>query len=206
MKRLTPLLFILVLFCTFGVVVSASERGFFGRPPQTQAETPSTPHVSLRPASQALIPTDYVTVAVNIADVEHLFGLKLRLLFDPEIVIVADAQEAEPGVQILPGEALVPFYEQHNQADNALGIIDLEGVLLDTIDGPQPVTGTLDLALITFQGVGFGSTKIELETVELARGVQQAITPTVGSPAHITVLSTLFSHQISLPLTLRDAK
>lgn len=199
MKRLIPFTFILLMVLALGIATQA-------QPAQPQAhlgkETPETT-VYLEPMAQTLIPSDYVTVAVKVADVEGLFGLKLQIHFDTQIVTVSDANEAQQGVQILPGDFIVPFFQQENDADNALGVIDFEGIM-DVTAGARPVSGSGTLAIVTFQGVGLGSTKIELATVQLAPQGTQEIPSQIGPPAHIYVLDKELSQKIYLPLLLRN--
>lgn len=60
-------------------------------------------------------------VEVWVEDVEELYGLDIRLSFDPSVVEVVDADEGTDGLQIQPGELLNLDFVLRNTADNEAG-------------------------------------------------------------------------------------
>jgi len=62
-------------------------------------------------------------VAVRIEDVQALYGLDIRLSFDPAVVEVVDADPNTSGIQLSPGDLLALDFSIRNTADNAEGTI-----------------------------------------------------------------------------------
>lgn len=143
--------------------------------PSRQAETA----VSIQPATQSLKVGDTTTVEVRIDNVDNLFGVDLRLGFDPSVVTVVDSNPLVPGEQIEPG----PFLDisegkgfvVDNSADNTAGTITYIATLLSPT---SPVAGSGALIRITFEGVAEGSSPITLESVLLSDAKAEQIPAT----------------------------
>ena len=171
--------------------------------PSAEGESVS---IHFAPLEQEVAPSDYVTMTVEIANAEDLFAVEVRIRFDPQIVIVDDAQHAKSGIQILPGPFMQAPYEAENSADNAAGLIDFD-FLVDFTVGAQPVSGSGTLAIITFQSIGFGTTAISFETVvvhkQIAGSSSPPFKPGIGGDAEITVVPSYVS-SVYLPVALRN--
>lgn len=89
------------------------------------------------------------TVAVRIEDVEALYGLDIRLGFDPEVVEVVDADPNAEGVQLSPGDLLSYDFSIRNTADNAEGTA---WFAMTQVNPSEPVTGSGTAFSVTFKG------------------------------------------------------
>jgi hypothetical protein len=161
--------------------------------------------VSIQPPAQTINVGDTTTVDVQIDNVPDLFGVDLRLSFDPSIVKVVDSNPLVPGDQIEPG----PFLDisggkgfiVENSADNAAGTIIYAATLLS----PAPaVNGSGVLIRITFEGLAEGTSQIKLDSVLLsdpkaeevpatkqdgAISVEEEVPPTETPPTGNVVIS-----------------
>ena len=127
------------------------------------------------PTAQIFIDPDRVQVftgnteltLVGVKTAAAVFQIELRLVFDPLIVAVVDANPNEDGVQIALEPALV---EQgvtvvHNQADNESGIIEL-ALLKSWPDTPIDVG--YGLGAITWLGLNEGIAEVTTSEARLA--------------------------------------
>ena len=73
--------------------------------------------VRIDPPSAQLRIGESVTLDIVVADVQDLYGLDVRLAFDPAQVEVLDADPEKEGVQIQPGDSLYPDFMVRNQAE-----------------------------------------------------------------------------------------
>ncbi len=135
--------------------------------------TISPPQVSLTcPATQK--------VDILIGDVEQLFGVDLKVSFDPNVVEVVDADVNAPGVTVQPGnlpdvsggQGLV----QENTVDVATGTINYAAIRLAPA---QPQDGSGIIASVTFKAIGSGTTVIKLAAVALADATALPISATL---------------------------
>lgn len=94
-------------------------------------------------------------VDLYVQDVTNLYGLQLRIDFDPTIVQAVDMDAIFPGVQILPlVNFLVPGFIVEREANNITGIVEYSMTQLD----PQPpANGSGGVARIVFQPLKAGS-------------------------------------------------
>jgi hypothetical protein len=148
----------------------------------TQEET----SVFILPDTQ-VVPVDGETeVEVRVSNVSNLYGVEFHLSFEAEMMEVIDADPATDGIQINPGDLLVPGVSANvtslNQADNVEGTIDLAMTL---VTGDEPVSGSGILATIGLSCISQGSTEIIFENpvdgqapVKLADGDGKPITVT----------------------------
>ncbi|MFQ5593114.1 MAG: LysM peptidoglycan-binding domain-containing protein [Anaerolineae bacterium] len=133
--------------------------------PDQQTET----IVSIQPPAQTINVGDTTTVDVQIDNVSDLFGVDLRLSFDPSIVKVVDSNPLVPGDQVEPGAFLDisggKGFVVDNSADNTAGTITYAATLLSPA---SPVSGSGPLIRITFEGIGEGTSAIKLDSVLLS--------------------------------------
>lgn len=66
---------------------------------------------------------DVVTVTLEVSGADNFMGGELHLLFNPNILEVVDAVEAEPGTQIIPGDYPAGCWVICNKVDNTKGKI-----------------------------------------------------------------------------------
>ncbi len=117
-----------------------------------------------------------VTVTVLVENAPQIYGADVRLLFDPNVLEVVDADDSQAGVQLEPGDFInfdQAFILQH-QVDNQAGSIDYALALLNPA---PPVQGDGLLARVTFRVKVDGQTAIHLESGQLGTQTGETITP-----------------------------
>jgi len=132
--------------------------------------------VSVQPAETHLTCGESAEVKIEISEVENLFGVDLKVSYDPAVVEVVDANATTPGKQIqqgdLPdvsgGQGLI----QVNTVDEGNGTASYAAVRLN----PAPAqSGTGTIAAINFKGKAAGTTAVTLASVILADRNARAI-------------------------------
>lgn len=173
------LLSLLVVLAVAGYVVTGTAFAA----PSRQGET----LVSIQPAAQTIQVGETTTVDVQIQNVDNLFGIDLRLTFDPSIVNVVDSNPLVPGEQVEPGAFLDisegKGFVVDNSADNTTGEIAYIATLLSPA---SPVSGSGTLIRITFEGVAEGTSPVTLESVLLSDAKAEQI-PATTEDGSITV-------------------
>jgi len=113
------------------------------------------------------------SVTIYVQDVVDLFGLDVRMRFDPAYVQVVDADPATPGVQIQPLSGfLSPDFVVRRIADNETGLIRYA---LTQVAPSPPASGSGAVARIDLYGVQPGTLTIPFPQVELVRRDGSAI-------------------------------
>lgn len=108
-----------------------------------------------------------VSVTIYVQDVVDLYGLDVRLMFDPATVQVVDADPATAGVQIQPLSGfLSPDFVVRRSADNTTGLVRYAAT---QVAPSQPVNGSGAVARIDLRGVQPGAITVPFTQVELAR-------------------------------------
>jgi hypothetical protein len=142
--------------------------------------------VFIQPGAQ-VVPVDGETeIEVRVADVDNLFGVEFHLSFDADMIEVIDADPVADGIQISPGDLLVPGVSANitslNQVNNGQGMIDFAMTL---VAGDMPVSGSGVLANIGLRRLSQGTAEIIFENpvdgqapVKLADGDGKPITVT----------------------------
>jgi len=121
--------------------------------------------LSIDPASNTVAVGAATTVDIHIANVTGLSGIDVDLTFDPALLEVVDADSSKDGVQIQLGTFLSPDFVQANAVDQAAGTISLAFVRTPPRD---PVSGSGDLATITFRGKANGASAVAFAGVALS--------------------------------------
>jgi hypothetical protein len=118
LKRIYCLLFFLILLLALAIP----------NPAASQTETVATVRIS--PPVVALAPGEGATIEVWVDDVESLFAFDLEIIFDPDYLLVKDANLDEVDIQVHQGDFLETQAGKYqivkNQADNQLGTIKFE--------------------------------------------------------------------------------
>lgn len=105
--------------------------------------------VRLAPQPASVGEGQTAAVEVRIDNVQNLYGLDIRLSFDPTIVEVVDADPNLAGVQVRPGDLLKPDFVVKNVADNAQGTV---WFALTQFNPSTEVTGSGTAFTLTFKG------------------------------------------------------
>ncbi|HLF26588.1 MAG TPA: LysM peptidoglycan-binding domain-containing protein [Anaerolineae bacterium] len=120
--------------------------------------------VRVDPAATTIAQNQSVTVSIKIDNVTNLGGAEIHLAFNPNVLEVLDADQAQAGAQIANGGMLSPDFTALNMADNALGTIDFD---VAQINKPG-VNGNGTLVIINFRGKAGGTSPITFRGIQAA--------------------------------------
>jgi hypothetical protein len=112
---------------------------------------------------------------IKVINITNLYGVDLRLIYDPNIVDVVDADPSKPGVQVATDYFFegVQFFVAQNEAKD--GVIRFSA----TRQSPAPpFTGTGGLIKITWTSKMTGETPVIFESLKLSDPNGQSITAT----------------------------
>ena len=146
--------------------------------------------VRVEPSGQEIEVGDIVTVSVVISQVVNLYGVDLRMTFDPAVLMVSDADGGTSGVQIIPGPLLTAqgpgtYQVFINEAINATGNITYVSFMLNPA---VPITGTGVLAQVRFQAKAPGISPLAFADTRLA-DIDGYPIAYAADPASVTVLT-----------------
>lgn len=105
--------------------------------------------VVVSPASALVGEGQTTAVEVRVENVQNLYGLDIRIAFDPAVVEVVDADTTQTGIQVRPGDLLSVDFIIRNTADNAQGTI---WYALTQLNPSEPVSGSGTVFIILFKG------------------------------------------------------
>jgi hypothetical protein len=117
------------------------------------------------PPVLSVIPGQQGTVHLLVEDVQGLYGLELRLTFDPEIVKVTDADPDVFGIQIKPADCWKNGFVAVNRVENGDGRIDFAATRLRP---EQAISGTLEILTITFDSRVIGASALKVVSAILS--------------------------------------
>ncbi len=132
------------------------------------AAAQGTATVGLEVLSTPVQVGDTINVNIRIGNVSNLFAAEVHLTFDTAWLQVLDDDDAQTGVQILPGSLFPstrPSYVAQNRADQTAGTVDFAMTLLDPA---TPVSGAGTLATVRFSAKQAGTANLQWTTVKLA--------------------------------------
>ena len=136
--------------------------------------------VRVAPAAAQVYVGQTVDVAVEVVDVEALYGADVALTFDPNVVEVVDADLSQDGVQVALGAFLDSGFLVLNRADNTAGTVRFA---MTQLNPSLPKSGTGALISIKLRGQVGGRSPLTLTAVELARRDGTTISSTLVSGA-----------------------
>lgn len=125
--------------------------------------------LAITPAQLDLACGQTAQVDIRVNNAEGLFGVDVKVSFDPRIVEVVDASADMPGVQILSGN--MPDVSrgagliQVNSVDVTAGTISYAAVRLNPA---QPQSGSGIVASVTFRGKASGTSQINFVSAVLS--------------------------------------
>ncbi len=120
-----------------------------------EAAAQANTRVVVSPVSALVGEGQTATVEVRVENVQDLYGLDIRIGFDPAVVEVVDADAQQTGVQVRPGDLLSVDFMIRNTVDNAQGTI---WYALTQLNPSEPVSGSGTAFIILFQGKQRGAT------------------------------------------------
>lgn len=137
---------------------------------------PAAPAVRFEPSNGTLSAGETLVVKIRLEDVTALYGADVRIRFNPALVQVVDADAAAPGVQIQPlSSFLKPDFILRKKACNVVVPDDPDckeaGFIwyaATQVNPSQPVSGSGDIAAITFRGVAGGTSPLTISYTKLS--------------------------------------
>ncbi len=145
--------------------------------------------VSIQPAEGAYQPGETFAVEVRIDDVVDLYGIDVRVAFDPDRLEVVETA-VTPGTDLLSPPWLILF----NQVDNQAGTIWYVVTLLNP---HPPVSGSGALYTFHFKTLAMGPATAGIAELTLSDINGDLISATTAGAVYQV------GHQVFLPLTLR---
>ncbi len=144
------LMIVLIAIALLGAILLVSlpaSRGF------TQSTV-----ILIQPSSSDINVDDAITVDIRIEDVADLYGVDVRLSFDPTLLEGQDADGTPAnGVQFQAGSFPAPNFVVKNEADNSAGTI---WYAVTQMNPTEPVSGSGVAASITFKGLAEGTSSV----------------------------------------------
>ncbi|MBN2551068.1 MAG: hypothetical protein JXB15_18040 [Anaerolineales bacterium] len=127
--------------------------------------TPVTVRVS--PATILVALNQSVDLAIEVVNVQAMYGFDIQLTFDPAVVEVVDANPDLDGVQIALGAFMDPGFAIINRADNTAGTLQF---VMTQLNPSEAKTGTGNLVVVKFKGKQSGKTSpVTLVKVDIAQ-------------------------------------
>ncbi len=136
--------------------------------------------VTIDPPTLTLDPGETASLAVLVGDANGIYGVEIRMVFDPGVIQIVDADPAQSGVQVIAGDFLDvnQGFLVVNRADNASGVITFAFTLLAPA---TPADGEGTLLEIALQAVGSDQSDLVLDSVILASPEGQPLPLTTGN-------------------------
>lgn len=141
--------------------------GVWAAPSMAAPQAVAPAHLRVWPADPLLVGVGgLVKVTLELEDVENLFGVDVRLTFDPDILEVMDADAVTPGVQIHRGTFPDPQSGEValDEADNEQGTVQY---VITLVRPAEPVSGDGTLCSITFRAKAAGTSALAFESATL---------------------------------------
>lgn len=124
------------------------------------------PVVAVYPADGSYEVGALIDVEVWVEDVANLYGVDIRLAFDPTRLQVLDANPDLPGVQVQPrDDILSPDFIIRREADNDAGTV---WYAVTQINPSPPASGSGALFSFSFETIGAGITEVIVTNYQLA--------------------------------------
>lgn len=133
--------------------------------PSARPAADSSAVVRMEPAALTLRPGEERTVAVVFDQAQDVYGVELRLSYDPNLFELVDTDPAQPGAQSQPAGWLSGGFLAVNVADNTAGVLDFAGTLLNPA---PPVGGSQTITTVTVRGKASGSGDLTIAQATLA--------------------------------------
>ena len=170
--------------CTLNRPANQAEAGEIAAPafqPPTSAAAVAQVDavVRVQPSALQLNVGDITVIEIRIDNVTDLYAVDIQMSFDPAILQVLDADPAQDGVQIEPGDFLAADFVVDNEVDNVTGDIFYA---VTQLGSTPPVSGSGVLARVSIQAIAPGTSIQDFTLTQL-------VTITNGNPVEIPVIS-----------------
>jgi hypothetical protein len=139
----------------------------FGAPVAAQSAM-----VQIVPTQASVEVGQELDLVVRVDNVPGVTGLELKLVFDPFLVALVDADEATAGVQVQPGELPFPDLVLRNVADNEVGLI---WYAVTQVGSHTPAAGSGTVLTLRFRALEQGLCQISFDSLALVDAQGAAI-------------------------------
>ena len=130
------------------------------------SRTEDSPQLLVYPASGSYEVGEIIAVEVWVEDVINLYGVDIRLTFNPNLLQVQDAAPNLPGVQVQPRpDILSPDFVIRREADNEAGTVWYAAT---QVNPTPPANGSGALFSFSFQTIAEGLTEVTVTSYQLA--------------------------------------
>jgi hypothetical protein len=187
LETLRPTMALMIIASLLGATLLVSQpasRGF--------AQGPG-PTILIQPSSSDVNVGNTVTVDIRIENVpegdDGLYGVDLRLSFNPALLEVQDADPGTAEVQIQKGAFPSPDFVVHNEADNSAGTIWYAVSQRKDLH-PDPVSGSGIVASVTFKGLAIGTSPVAFTYQKIVKKDGEQILATTQD-GQIMVVATI---------------
>jgi hypothetical protein len=177
--------------------------------PQPWLPPPSGSSLALTPATVLVSPPqqwgvevdELLTVTLELRDVSDLYGVDVRLEFNPDVLEVVDVDPFTEGVQITPGTFPDPAQGAvaAKEADNSAGTVHYA---LALINPAPPANGSGTLCLVNFRAKAQGHSPLRISAAELVRPTGESM-PVGVAGGSVRVGQTFVLY---LPLVLKSSE
>jgi len=119
----------------------------FTLPGSAQSDPPVI--VNIIPDDAQVVVNQTIDIAVQVQDVEDLYGIDILMEYDATALEVLDMDSTLPGVQVMLGTLLDPGFVIVNLADNDMGRLRMA---MTQLNPSTPKSGTGTLIVVRFKG------------------------------------------------------
>lgn len=146
--------------------------------------------ILIQPSSSDVDVDDTITVDIRIEDVADLYGVDVRLSFEPTLLEV---------VQIQAGSFPAPDFVVKKEADNSAGTV---WYAVSQMAPTEPTSGSGVAASITFKGLAGGTSSVAFTYQKIVKKNGEQI-PATTQDGQITVVGTETSTPTYLPIVFK---
>jgi len=159
-----------------------------------------TAHLHIIPPAGSFQVGQEENIEIWVSDVTDLYGVDIRLQFDPALFEVVDANPGLSGVQITPrNDLLSTDLVARKEADNVAGTV---WYAVTQLNPSPPVSGSGALFALRLRALTPGSGQLAFTNQQLSNRDAELI-PATSSDATYTVTGEA-THSLNLPLMLRE--
>ncbi len=113
-----------------------------------------------------------IEVPVQIENVQDLYGIDIEIKFDPDVIMIEDADPDSEGTQPALGTFLDAGLTLFNTADNEEGVIRF---VMSQVNPAEPKSGEGNIIILYIQGLAEGESDLEITILELSTRAGEAI-------------------------------
>lgn len=167
-----------------------------------QGQSAASVQVRIAPPSLQVPEGGTVDVAVEVREVEALYGADVAFTFDPDVVEVVDADSSQDGVQVALGLFLDPGFVLRNLADNVQGKVHFA---MTQLNPSEAKSGSGVLIVVKLRGKRAGaSTLLTMVSAQLASRNGVSI-PTTTADGRVEVVAVGTTGATNTPIPSQGA-